>query len=207
MKKILALLASSAVTLCCGGAASTGLDAPADGGAGADALATGDGGPRGAPGTVVANGGTGAGGAAGAPGGSTSALSCGTASCVIPGESCCLTETGGAFSFSCVVGSSCPAAAGDAGPGGNGNGQNGNTATLQCTSAANCAAGTVCCVSAPNNGTTSSECKTSCTGDVAQLCDPNAATTGCAAAQPCSSRNIGDWGLPQTFATCGGKGN
>jgi hypothetical protein len=206
MKKTLALLASSAVAVCCGGASNTGLEAPPDGGA--NTTTTGNGGARGTPGTVVANGGTGAGGAAGAPGGSTSALSCGTASCVIPGESCCLTEAGGTFSFACVVGSSCPAAATDAGAGGNGNGQNGNTATLQCTSAANCAAGTVCCVSSPNNGATS-ECKTTCTGDVAQLCDPSAsaATTGCAAAQPCSSKNIGDWGLPPTFGTCGGKGN
>ena len=137
------------------------------------------------------------------PGGSTGALSCGTASCLIPGESCCLSETGGTFSFSCVVGATCPAAAGDGG--GNNNGQNGNTATLKCTSAANCAAGTVCCVSKVNNGATS-ECLTSCGGgggggDTAQLCDPSAATTGCAAAQPCSSKNVDEWGLPPTFGT------
>ena len=193
------------MTICCGGSAATGLDVPSDGGA--DALATGNGGARGAPGTVVANGGTTAGGTAGGPGGTTAALSCGTASCSIPGESCCLTEAGGTFSFACVVGSSCAAAVGDAGAAG----RNVDTATLRCTSAANCAAGTVCCVSTVNNGA-ASECKTSCSGgggggDTAQLCDPSAATTGCAAAQPCSSMNISDWGLPSTFATCGGKGN
>ncbi len=210
-KKILALIASGAVAICCGGAAESPEIAPADGGADTDALATGDGGPgapRGAPGTVVADGGTGTGAEAGAPGGSTAALSCGTASCFIPAESCCLTETGGAFSFACVVGSSCPGAAGDGG--GNGNGQNGDTATLKCTGAANCAAPTVCCVSSVNNGATS-ECKTTCDGggggDTAQLCDPSAAVTGCAAAQPCSSRNIDEWGLPASFGTCGGKGN
>lgn len=206
MKKILALIATSAVALCCGGASQTAIDAAADGGAGAEASTTADGGPRGAPGTVVADGGTGAGAEAGAPGGSATALSCGTASCVIPSESCCLTEAGGTFSFSCVVGSSCPGAASDAG--GNGTGQNGDTATLKCTSAANCAGGTVCCVSAVNSGVTS-ECKTSCGGggDTAQLCDPASATPGCPAAEPCSSKDIGDWGLPPTFGTCGGKGN
>jgi hypothetical protein len=39
------------------------------------------------------------------------------------------------------------------------------------------------------------------------LCDPNAAPSGCDAGVQCSSNNIGDWGLPRTYATCGGKGN
>jgi hypothetical protein len=31
--------------------------------------------------------------------------------------------------------------------------------------------------------------------------------TGCAANEPCSTKNIGDWRLPQTLGTCGGQGN
>jgi hypothetical protein len=47
----------------------------------------------------------------------------------------------------------------------------------------------------------------------AQLCDPKAAVSGCplgdggADAGACLSTQIGDWGLPPTYATCGGKGN
>jgi hypothetical protein len=29
--------------------------------------------------------------------------------------------------------------------------------------------------------------------------------TGCEAGVNCSSNNIGDWGLPSSYATCGGK--
>lgn len=205
MKKILAVVSVGAVAICCGGAAETGVtdgaDAGGEGGASSDAAGANDG-ARGAPGAVVADGGTGA--EAGAPGGTTSTLLCGSATCLIPTESCCLSSVNSTFAFACVVGATCPAASGS-GDGG-GNGQNGDTASLKCTSAANCAAGTVCCVSAPNNGATS-ECKPSCAPMDAQLCDPAAATTGCAPAEPCSSRKIDDWGLPPTFGTCGGKGN
>jgi hypothetical protein len=64
----------------------------------------------------------------------------------------------------------------------------------------------VCCVQQVNNGATS-ECKATCGNNSAQLCDKNATVTGCAAADMCSSRNINDWNLPATYATCGGKGN
>jgi hypothetical protein len=57
-----------------------------------------------------------------------------------------------------------------------------------------------------NNGA-GSECKASCTNNEAQLCDPQAATTGCPAQDPCSNKNISDWGLPSSYATCGGQGN
>lgn len=135
------------------------------------------------------------------PGGNTTSIACGATSCPIPGETCCVSElaTGGDNGFACVVGATCPAPAGG-----------GDTAALKCSSQANCAAGTVCCVRIVANGdNAASECKTSCTGDEAQLCDPKAADAGgCPAAQPCSNDNIDDWGkLPDGFATCGGKGN
>jgi hypothetical protein len=76
-------------------------------------------------------------------------------------------------------------------------------AALKCSGAANCASGMVCCIG-PNGA---SACAASCTRDQAQLCDPNAMMSGCGDAGACSSMNIGDWGLPRTFATCGGLGN
>jgi hypothetical protein len=87
-----------------------------------------------------------------------------------------------------------------------GNGNNGDTVALKCSGAANCAAGTVCCVRQVNNGA-ASDCKASCTQNEAQLCDKGATPTGCATSVSCSSKNIGDWSLPDTYATCGGKGN
>src|SRR5262249_12138151 len=77
---------------------------------------------------------------------------------------------------------------------------------LKCTGAANCPPGTVCCVRQTSNGATS-ECQNACGQNEAQLCDPNATTTGCEAGVNCSNNNIGDWGLPQNYATCGGRGN
>jgi hypothetical protein len=105
------------------------------------------------------------------------------------------------LAFSCSAsGTACGGA--DAGP----NGNNGDTVALKCSGAANCPAGSVCCVHQVNNGATS-DCKTACGQGEAQLCDPNAAPTGCAAGVNCSSKNISDWSLPPTYATCGGKGN
>jgi hypothetical protein len=56
------------------------------------------------------------------------------------------------------------------------------------------------------NDTTSS-CEATCMQNQAQLCDKNAMDAGCAPGVRCSSNNIGDWGLGQGYATCGGKGN
>lgn len=144
----------------------------------------------------------------GSPGGSTSTLSCGSATCSIPAQSCCITNPPGPnnFAFACVTGG----CAVDAGPGGGGD----PPTALKCSGQANCGPGTVCCVSTGNN-TTTSECKASCGGggggggDTAQLCDPAApaASNGCPQNAPCSTNNIGDWGLPNTFGTCGGQGN
>jgi hypothetical protein len=85
-------------------------------------------------------------------------------------------------------------------------GGGGDTASLTCSGQANCVVGTVCCVHETSNGT-ASECKAKCADNEAQLCDPNAATTGCAAGVKCSNKDIHDWNLPATFATCGGVGN
>jgi hypothetical protein len=136
------------------------------------------------------------------PGGNTSSLTCGSAQCAIPAQVCCVTEqrqprdAGGGlvYSYACVMGNSCPMP------------MNGGTNALQCSSAANCAAGTVCCVS-QNGQTTTSSCKATCGNNDAQLCDPTAAMTGCSASAPCSNNNVGDWGLPPSYATCGGMGN
>jgi hypothetical protein len=74
---------------------------------------------------------------------------------------------------------------------------------LQCSGSANCGGGKVCCVSS-TKGVASSECLPSCGPDSAQLCDPSATSSGCGDAGACSNQNIGDWGLPGTFGTCGG---
>jgi hypothetical protein len=83
---------------------------------------------------------------------------------------------------------------------------------LKCTGQANCAAGSICCVSPTMTGAASAcVVGTTCGANSAQLCDPGAAPTGCPAdagmGSACSSANIGDWGLKPPFATCGGKGN
>jgi hypothetical protein len=175
----------------------------ADAAAGSDgATAAADAGPDG---TIVSSGGT---TADGGPGGSTTSISCGSTSCAIPSQSCCVERTGGGggggggsgATYVCVSGSGCPVV--DAGAGNNGD----PPVALQCSGAANCGPGTVCCVSQTSN-TTLSSCQASCGKDSAQLCDPQAATSGCTAGVACSSNDIGDWGLPRTFATCGGVGN
>ena len=150
-------------------------------------------------GSIVADGGV---GADGGPGGDMTRLACGGASCAIPGVSCCIYQLNNGppdFAYACVTGTTCPARGGA-----------GDSTLLQCAGAANCAAGKVCCVK-DRAGVVSSSCETTCVAaagaKTAQLCDPAAATTGCTATAPCSHDNIGDWGLPNTFATCGGVGN
>ena len=126
-----------------------------------------------------------------APGAS---LTCGASSCKIPSETCCVARAGGSFTFSCVMGATCPSTGG------------GNQPTaLKCANTASCSGGMVCCVTQANNQTVSA-CKTACGNNDAQLCDPAASPTGCPATAPCSSNKIGDWQLPPPFATCGGKG-
>ena len=136
------------------------------------------------------------------PGGTTTILNCGATTCAIPAQACCVDLLGGGMTaFSCAT----TCAGLDAGAGGNNN----DTAALKCSGQANCAAGTVCCVRQVGNNAAASECKATCGGNEAQLCDVAAVPTGCAAGQgnACSNNNIGDWALPQSFATCGGMGN
>lgn len=131
------------------------------------------------------------------PGGTTSTIKCGSTTCAIPAQTCCVdTLPGNMTAYGCAT--TCPGL--DAGGGGGI-----DTAALKCSGQANCAAGTVCCVRQVNNAA-ASECKASCAGTEAQLCDVNVAASGCNG-NTCSNNNIGDWNLPPSYATCGGKGN
>lgn len=196
---------ATAVGLGCGGASSTDVAAPGDGGAGEAAASS-----SGASGSGSSSGGSsgtpnlgpdgGVNPADAGPGGDTTRVNCGATSCAIATEICCVTRRQNTVppgaSYGCVTGAACPVP-----PGG------GDVSALKCSSAANCPAGTVCCVDQVNNGSTSA-CQASCGQGQAQLCDPAAGDAGgCAPNQPCSSNNIGDWGLPRSYATCGGKGN
>lgn len=133
------------------------------------------------------------------PGGSVTSITCGATSCALPAQQCCVSQVPGPANsaYGCVAASDagCPQPAGG-----------GDVTSLKCSAQANCPTNTVCCVRQTNNGA-ASECKASCNNNEAQLCDPKAATTGCPQQDPCSNNNIGDWGLPNTYATCGGMGN
>lgn len=130
------------------------------------------------------------------PGGNTQSLPCGDVkACPIPGAACCAYPAAGSTAYQCV-GGSCPV--GD-GP---------QTAwDLRCSGAANCPLGTVCCLSAiaASQGVQAyrSECRVTCLAQDAQLCDPAAKTTGCLITAPCGATNIGAWGLPASWGTCG----
>jgi hypothetical protein len=127
-------------------------------------------------------------------------------SCNIPAQVCCFARghNGNPDTYTCAA-TNCSTV--DAGGGGGGN----PPAALGCTGQANCAAGSICCVKQGGGGTSSScVMGTSCGSNSAQLCDPNAMVTGCpmsGSRSMCSNNNIGDWGLTQQFATCGGVGN
>lgn len=128
------------------------------------------------------------------PGGTTSVITCGSTSCSIPAETCCVDRLGGNMTaYGCAA--VCPGI--DAGA---------NTTALKCSGQANCAAGTVCCVRQTVGNGAASECKATCGGNEAQLCDLGAAMSGCTGTM-CSNNNVGDWNLPKTYATCGGVGN
>lgn len=139
------------------------------------------------------------------PGGNTTSLTCGAATCTIPGQTCCATLTNqSTFTFACEPGAACPGA--DAG----GNGP--IPVGLACASAANCASGEVCCIVLDNNDVMTSACRTEAvcansTGASAVLCDPATPSVGCPVGAPCSSDKIDDWDLPNGFGTCGGQGN
>jgi hypothetical protein len=133
------------------------------------------------------------------PGGDTTKIACGATTCPIPAESCCVIDLDRGTAYACVAGTTCPRA-----PRGEGDGR---SAALRCSSAANCAAGTVCCVREEREERTVSECKATCADREEQLCDPALADggSGCPANERCSTESIRDWGLPRTFGTCGGR--
>ena len=193
----------------CGGAASSTIGD-----------STADGGPGSANGGGVVSGGVNPSNAG--PGGNTATLSCGNATCNIPAQVCCITRTAAGNAFACEPGSTCTPVTADGGvaTGGGGGGGGGDggfdtgggdnpTVTLKCTDTANCAAGSICCVTRSDATGTVAQCVagTTCGKDSAQLCDPKATSTGCAAGQMCTSDNIHDWGLSAPFATCGGAGH
>lgn len=195
------MLVVSVATAGCGGAA-TNIGVAPDGGAGA---ATDGATGAAADGATVANGGS---SDDAGPGGTPQTVPCGSATCAIPGQSCCVIANASPppdFSFACVTGATCPQ------PAATDSGSVGHVASLQCTGAANCAGGEVCCMyeqTSPKQ--VDSRCMASCGGPgQAQLCDPNAppSQSGCPASAPCSSTNIGDWDIPPGFATCGGVGS
>jgi hypothetical protein len=193
-----------------------------DGGAGADLTAQSDGGPA-SSGSTSADGSSGSsgfdGGDAGAsssgalggdggvdspeagPGGNATTIACGATSCALASDACCVSQlaSGANTGYGCVAttDAGCPVPAGG-----------GDVASLNCSAQANCPSNTICCVRQTNNGA-ASECKATCGSNEAQLCDVNAPDGGgCAASAPCSNNNIGDWAkLPNSYATCGGKGN
>jgi hypothetical protein len=167
--------------------------------------------PRGPAGAVVADGGSGPGIDA-HPGGTTSNLPCGSATCRIPTESCCVVDPGNGPSYSCVVGTLCPSPhavsnSGTVGQGATGtnNGNGPTVVTLQCGGAANCPDGEVCCAQTTDNAT-SSTCKQVCNANEVQLCDPSAAVTRCPTVQPCTTSGASDLGLPASFGACGEGG-
>ncbi|GAC1525184.1 MAG: hypothetical protein NVS3B10_24220 [Polyangiales bacterium] len=181
------VLASAGVLAGCG----SGVTFPDSADADPDAAAT-PGRVDAASGTITVDGGS---SSTAGPGGTPTTVACGSASCIIPTESCCVYESTSPPSYACVAGPSCPPLAGG-----------GKGTALRCSAAANCAAGLVCCVT-DGGGHPSSDCKAACAKNEAQLCDPAATPTGCAPGVSCSANNVTDWGIPNTYATCGGVGN
>lgn len=196
-------------TLACGSSSSDEVFAAADAGSGSgsdgSSVGTGvdDGGSTAQGGDGGVKGDDGGTATDASPGGTTTALTCGTTSCSIPAQTCCTTRTAASsFDFFCVNGGTCPTVVTEAGTT--------KPVALGCSSAANCASGEECCLTSANGGTTSS-CKPNGTcsgggGDTALLCDPANPTAGCPTGEPCSSKNIAEWRLPNGFGTCGGEG-
>ena len=176
-------MALGVFVVACGGSSDSELTIDA----GADGTSGSDGGTTGNDGGTTGNDGGGTFTDAGNP----TTIPCGNSTCTLPGQTCCVQNQGQTPTFTCINGTTCP------------NNQTG----LHCQNTASCAPGLVCCV-AQQGQVTTSNCKATCAQNEAQLCDPKASNPGCVPAnQQCSSTNIVDWGLPNTFATCGGKGN
>lgn len=147
-----------------------------------DAANDSDGSGDGASGSDAGEGGT-------APG---TKLTCGGSACSTP-STCCVTTSGTTFE--------CNAASCNSSSGGN------PPALLECTGAANCKSGFVCCIRKPSGaGTFASTCKPACDDPgEAQLCEPGVTPSGCiGAGKDCRTDNIENWSLSKDYATCGG---
>ena len=181
MKSAWLLVAS--MTMACGGADATLGDAGNDAGSGNDATTGAD---SGNPGNDGGNPGS-DGGTTLNDAGNPATIPCGTTSCSAP-DVCCVDTNGQTPTYTCA--GSCP----------------NNTTTLLCVG--NDCGSQVCCVYIDQNQQVASMCAATCGQNQAQLCqNVDAGATGCSTNQPCSSQNIGDWGLSSPFGTCGGKGN
>jgi hypothetical protein len=147
----------------------------------------------------------GGGAESGGPGGGIGSITCGAATCPLPQEHCCTYNNDRPpplYLFACADGTGCPKIDNAS-----------DSVALGCSSAANCPADKVCCLVNDNTPTNTASCvaPADCKDDgdrviKAQLCDPNAAASGCTPGFPCSSMNILTWNLPPGYATCGGKG-
>ena len=119
--------------------------------------------------------------------GNPATIPCGNTSCA-SGESCCVATANQQTTYTCAA--TCPQ----------------NTTALKCIG--NDCGSQVCCVFIDQQQNVASQCQPTCGQNEAQLCqNTDAAPTGCSSNQPCSSQNIGDWGLNPPFGTCGGIGN
>lgn len=183
MKRLTVFLAAWVVA--CGGADNTLGDAGNgnDGGPGNDATIGDGGNPTNDGGNPVNDGGNPVNDA-----GNPATVPCGTSTCTSP-QVCCVDTNQNTPTYTCAA--SCPQ----------------NTTTLQCVG--NDCGNQVCCVFIDQNNQVASQCQATCNAqNQAQLCqDTDAGPTGCSSQQPCSSQNIGDWGLNPPFGTCGGVGN
>jgi hypothetical protein len=113
----------------------------------------------------------------------TTGPTCGATRC--GADTCCVAIDGGA---SCHT--TCP----------------NQSAALACTSSGDCASGLVCCMhKLTTNNATVATCVAQCGPNDVQLCSLPSDPT-CNASEPCSSSNIKDWNLPESFGTCGGRG-
>ncbi|HSQ68258.1 MAG TPA: hypothetical protein VLM85_33845 [Polyangiaceae bacterium] len=132
--------------------------------------------------------------AGGDAGGSDAADGGGGCTCTAP-DLCCVYSSSQGTTYTCAA-SCTPSTSGQ------------DLSALACTSTADCGgASAVCCIWRSNN-VNQSACLPQCdsTLNQVQLCDPSSGSAGCPATEPCSTNNIADWRLPQSFGTCGGVG-
>jgi hypothetical protein len=111
----------------------------------------------------------------------TASMVCGTSSCALANNRVCCVENA-ASAYECADRGACPTAT--------------KLVELRCASDANCAAGSVCCLSLSNGTFPVSQCQTACYPSDLHLCKPKASPSGCETFQTCSTAGITGWGLP-----------